>query len=123
MRDTAFYGTVAQVIPTLLIALAVEFVGIRSADRAAGKLPDHEEALRMAARDEMPVDWLVVITALVGMLVFIAEGCALLVLLIGPNTWFSLMAAPVCTIAALVLTLLIAYFAWARLVRLSFGLA
>jgi uncharacterized membrane protein YedE/YeeE len=122
MRNEALYSVVAQVVPALLIALAVQFVGIRQAGHRAGYLLDEEEVQRrIASGEDLPNDPLVIMTALFGVLAVLAEGCAILVLLIGTGTWFSYVAGPFCTLAVLVLTLFIAWSYWAHLVQLSFG--
>jgi hypothetical protein len=121
MRSEAFYSMIAQVIPTLLIALAVELVGIRRAAQAAGNMPDADEVQRRAASGDLPNDPVVILAALLGILVVIAEGCAVLVLLVGTETWFSVVAAPVCTLCVLVMTLFVAWIYWARLAQLSAG--
>ena len=51
----------------------------------------------------------------------LAEGCAIVVLLIGADTWFSYVAGPFCTFAVIVMTLFVAWIYWARLAQLSAG--
>ena len=119
MPNETFYSTVAQVIPALLIALAVEFVGIRQHLHDAGYKPDPEELQRQYASDNPPNDVLVILTFLLGVVVFIAEGCAVLVLLTGTDTWFPLVAGPFCFVAILVMTLFVAWGYWVRLIQMN----
>jgi hypothetical protein len=116
MRSETFYSTVAQMLPTLLVALAAAFVGIRQ------MVPQAEEALsreelerRYASEFNVPV----IMTALAGMLAFFGEMCAVLVLLIGTDGWFPIVAGSFCAIAVLVMTLLVAWILWVQLIQLS----
>ena len=73
----------------------------------------------MYASDNPPIDWLVIMTALLGIVVFIAEGCAVVVLLTGTDTWLPIVAGPFCTFAVLVMTLVVAWGYWVRLIHLN----
>ena len=68
MRSETFYSTVAQMLPTLLVALAAAFVAIRQAVQMAGEAPSPEELERRYASDNPPINVPVIMTALVGML-------------------------------------------------------
>jgi hypothetical protein len=119
MRSETFYSTVAQMLPTLLVALAAAFVVIRQAVQQAGEAPSPEELERRYASDNPPIDVPVIMTALAGMLAFFGEMCAVLVLLIGTDGWFPIVAGPFCAIAVLVMTLLVAWILWVQLIQLS----
>ena len=54
---------------------------------------------------------------ILGMLAFFGEMCAVLVLLIGTDGWFPIVAGPFCAIAVLVMTLLVAWILWAQLAQ------
>lgn len=121
MRNEMFYSTVAQVIPALLIAVAVELIGVRRDAFDAGHRPDPAELERQYASPDPPIDVLVILSALTGIVAFIAEACAVLVILTGTETWFPLAAGPFCTVAVLVMTLFVAWISWVQLIQMNAG--
>jgi hypothetical protein len=119
MRNDSFYSTVAQVLPTLLIALAVDLISFRKMAQDAGLIDPDEVKRRWASDnpDDQPTNYYAIAMALVGMLTILAETCAVLVLLTGTDTWFPIIAGPVCAFAVLVVTLLVAWIIWVRQVQ------
>ena len=116
MRSETFYSTIAQMLPTLLVALAAAFVGMRREVPRAAEATSQEELLRRYGSD---TDLSVPMIALAGLLAFFGEMFAVLVLIIGTDGWFPIVAGPFCAIAVLVMTLLVAWILWVQLIQLS----
>jgi hypothetical protein len=117
MRSESFYTTVAQVLPTLFIAMALELISLRRMAQEAGLIPEPEELERQYASDSPPINYPAIIIALIGILTFVGETSAILVLLVGTHTWLPILAGPICTFAVLAVTLLVSWIHWVRIVQ------
>jgi hypothetical protein len=117
MRNDSFYTTVAQVLPTLFIAFALELISFRRTAQEAGHTLTEEEIQRRLASGDLIFNPAAIVIFLVGALVFLGETCAVLVLLTGTDTWFPIIAGPFCAIAVVAVTLLVGWMFWVRLVQ------
>ena len=117
MRNDSFYSTVAQVLPALLIPLALELINLKRVAQEEGHTLTEEEIQRRYASGNPPLNLPAIMIFLVGTLTFLGETCAVLVLLTGTGTWFPIIAGPFCTFAVLTVTLLVAWILWVRLVQ------
>ena len=104
-------------LPTLFIAMALELISLRRMAQDTGLIPEPEELERQYRSDSPPINYLAIIVSLVGILTFLGEACAVLVLLTGTGTWFPIIAGPFCVFAVLAVTFLVTWIYWVRLVQ------
>jgi hypothetical protein len=115
MRNDAFYSTIAQVIPALFLALAIQLVTLRRLAQERGLVDPPEVVEHHYRSDNPPVNIYAVGIALLGIVSFLAETSAVLVMLTGTSSWFPLVAGPVCALATLLLTLFVVWSMWVHL--------
>ena len=105
MRNETFYATMGQVLPTLLIAFAVEFhLWVREVledPRGIGYARRTRELSRNALNDAL------LIMRVVGWAFFIGEVTALLTLFVGTRGWWPWAAAPAVGLCTLILLLVV----------------
>jgi hypothetical protein len=134
MWSESFYSTIAQVLPALLIPLALEVVALRrsvirsawlalyspddptsdSATRSSQPIPHSEVDMESRHRRALALGTGII---LVGVFVCLAEMCAVLMLLVGTDNWFPIVAGPFCALTVVALTILVVWMLLARIVR------
>jgi len=124
LRNPEFYALIAQVLPTLLIAVvlelraiaeiaAVKFVRLAKDARAmheAGLLSPSKRQTRQTLRPVLHAKrfwrrW-IAIWVCTGAVFVVAEGTSLAVVYVGPDTWITWIAAPSSALSAASLVIL-----------------
>jgi hypothetical protein len=116
MRSESFYSTIAQVLPTLLIAMALEFASMRRAGQEVHGYND-PNVMRHGYASGNIINVGAIVTALAGLMVILGEALAVLVLLTGTDGWLPLVAGPFCGLSVVLLTLLVTWVHWVHQVQ------